>query len=246
MSTDQEGTIFKEETTVPNTETPDLGVKTPQPQPDLNSVFKDQLSSITDENGEQKYNDVMTALSALKHTQEYVKTLETENAGFREEDTKAATMDEVLAQLKTTQDKQSGPTSSPELDVDKLRNVTLETLMEYEAQKVSIANQQKVIEALTGKFKSGEKAEEAFIAKARDLGISVKTMNELSASSPKAVLEYFQMSSSESTSSFVEGSVNTDALASQTSESPAKKNIMYGASTEDIVSAWRSAGQPSQ
>ncbi len=147
--------------------------------------------------------------------------------------------------MKTTQGQQSGPTSSPELDVEKLRDVTLETLMQYEAQKTSTANQQQVVTALTGKFKSEEKAEEAFVTKAQDLGISVQMLNELAASSPKAVLEYFQMGQ-ESTSKFVEGTVNTDALSSQSTPAPARKDIMYGASTSDIVEAWKAAGQSIQ
>lgn len=218
----------------------DQGVKTPSPQPDLNEVFADKLSAITNEDGEQKYTDVMTALEALKHTQNHVKTLEQENASFKQEQVKAQTMEEVLQQLKTTKTDQNVQTSSPEVDVETMRNVTFDTIRQYEQQKQETANQQSVEQSLIGKFGTSEKAGEAFGAKARDLGMDIKVLENLAATSPKAVLAYFS-DIKEVTTKFVEGSVNTEAMSNQNPQVKPKKNIMYGASRSDILDAWRDA-----
>lgn len=251
MSTDQDdsSTFSKEQTTTvekTTTTDPDQGSRTPQPN--IDEVFKDQLSTITNESGEQKYGDVTTALAALKHTQTHIQTLEQENSQFREESVKAKTMDEVLSQLNTTNNStQAESTNSSEaLDVEKLRDVTLETIKNYEAGKSAVANQQEVVSRLTDIYQDRGKAEEAFVAKAQDLGITVAMLDDLAAKSPKAVLEYFQTGSKTTTSKFVEGTVNPDALQSTTQPNPAKKNIMYGASTADIVEAWRAAGQTTE
>lgn len=242
MSTDQDdGNIFKETTVTPQVTAPDKdAVKDPATQPNLDEVFSEHLSGIKNEAGEQKYGDVVTALSALKHTQQHVKTLEEENERFRLEDVKAKTMDEVLQQIEATKENAAGPTSSSDLDVEKIRNVTFETIQEYEAQQVAANNQTSVVSALVEKFKDQNKAEEAFNLKAAELGLSVKTLNDLAATSPKAVLEYFQISKGSSPKP-TEGSVNADALTSVVKPTEVKKSIMFGANSADILSAWRSA-----
>jgi hypothetical protein len=234
--------MFKGTDTPPTaTVTPDLGLEAPKtPQVNADELFSEHLSSIVNENGDQKYTNVATALAALKHSQEYVKTLEDENNNYRQEGVKAKTMDEVLQQMKTTKEEQTVPTSTTELDVEKVRNMTFETIQQYEAQKQSEANQAAVTAALTEKFKDSDKAGEAFHAKAAELGLTSQMLADISATSPKAVLEYFEISR-ESSPKIIEGSVNTDALQSTTQPNPAKRDIMYGASTADILSAWRSA-----
>tara|TARA_R110000772_G_scaffold64511_3_gene144281 strand:- start:3238 stop:3978 length:741 start_codon:yes stop_codon:yes gene_type:complete len=235
---------FTDSATATTTVVPDLGNQTPvTPQADMNQVFQDSLANIKNENGEQKYKDVHTALAALNASQSYVKTLETENATFKEEAVKAKSMDEVLAQIQSTNNNQQEQTSSPEIDVDKLRGVTLETLKEYEAQKQALGNQKEVVSALTAKFQDADKAAAAFTAKAAELGMPIDLFDRMAQTSPSAILAYFDVKSP-GTSKIIEGSVNTDALSQNAQPSQAKKNIMYGASTTDIVNAWRSAGQP--
>lgn len=240
MSTDQDGTSLF--TKVPATTTIDpVIVKTTTTQPNMDEVFSEHLAGIKNEDGGQKYSDVITALAALKHTQEHVKTLEDENTRFRTESVKAKTMDEVLQQIATTKTTTEGLTSSPELDVEKVRNATFGAMEEYRAQQVAATNRTKVETALLEKFKDTDKAKEAFVSKAGELGLSVSTLDELAATSPKAVLEYFNMSK-DSSPKPIEGTVNTDALGNFVAPTKVTKNIMYGASTADILESWRAAG----
>lgn len=243
-----DNSMFNQETATPaepvQQVTPDQAVKTPQ-APDMNAVFADKLQAITNEAGEPKYSDVMTALEALKHTQDHVKTLETENRQFRDEDTKARSIDEVLEQI-TAKQNQSEPTANTGLDAASVKGVTLDTLREYEAMKLSETNQTKVVDALVSKFGDKAKAEELYNAKALELGLTADSLNDLAAASPTAVLSYFNIKDTKATIKTIEGSVNTDALQAQPNEPIARKNIMYGASTHEIVSAWKAAGQAVQ
>lgn len=255
MSTDQvDKSMFKgtEQTTETATEettaSPDQGPKAIPETTQVNTdeLFREHLSSIVNEKGEQKYTNVATALAALKHSQEYVRTLEDENNKYRTEGVKAKTMDEVLQQMKpTTKEEQTVQTSTTELDVEKVRNTTFEAIQQYEAQKLAASNQKAVVDALVGKYKDPAVAEEAFNAKAVELGLTPDVLNNLSATSPKAVLEYFQIKR-ESSPKIIEGSVNTEALRTTTEPTKVKKNIMYGASTADILDAWRSASPSTQ
>lgn len=242
---DQDATIFTEGSTAPTVNSDQSQTTPVQTAPDLNQVYSDQLAGIKNEAGEQKYKDVATAIAALQHSQDHVRNLEAENAKFKAEGTKAASIDEVLQQLKSTNNNQTEQTGSPELDVDQLQGITLDTIKRYEAQKQEASNQAKVVEALTGKFQSADKAKEAYAAKAAELGMPVDLFNKMAATSPKAVLNYFDVKTKAQPSS-IEGTVNTDALQQIVQPVQAKKNIMYGASTSDIVNAWRAAGQSTE
>lgn len=244
MSTDpvDNNSIFQEgEVTpkMPEQAAPDQGTKTPA-QTNVDEVFSEQLLSIKNEDGSQKYSNIATALAALKHTQDHVKTLENENENFRQESVKAKTMDEVLQQLNTTKQDQGVQTSSPEMDVETMRKVSLEVNREIQEKQKAEANQTRVVMALVDKFKDAAKAEEAFNAKATELGLSVDLLNDLAATSPKAVLEYFEIKK-EGTTNPIEGTVNIEALNNNSEPTKPKKNIMYGATTQDIVAAWRDA-----
>lgn len=241
--TDQD-TIFNNQQQSDQTTTQDQSVETPV-KPDLNQVFAEHLSQIKNENGEPKYSDVFTALNALKHTQDHVKTLEEENRQFREEQIRARTMDDVLQQLTATQD-QEVQTKQTVLDAESVKGVTRQTLQEIMAEQAAVENQQKVVRELETKFGSKEKAEQMYLSKAQELGIDPNMFNQLAATSPKAVLNYFDIKGEVTPTKNVEGSVNTEALQANQSAPAPKKNIMYGASSADVLNAWRAAGQAVQ
>lgn len=213
------------------------GAKTP----DVNAIFKDHLSGIVDDKGEPKYNDVYTALEALKHSQEYIKTLQEENKQYKETTKQADTMEEALRKL-TANKEQNDSTKSPELDVDKVRGMTLETLKQYEAEKAAAANENAVSQELVKKFGDVEKAKEAYNRKAEELGVDADTLRSLARRSPKAVLSYFNVQAN-SFDKNVQGSVNTSALKGSQNASEPRKNIMYGSKSGDVVNAWKAAGQ---
>ncbi len=236
-----EETIFnKEETTQVNdqkTVPPTPGTKIDQP--DFNAVFKDQLSGITDDNGEQKYKDVMTALEALKHTQQHVKTLEEENKQFRTAKTQQETLDTALQNISAKKEPET--TKSEAIDAEQLKGMTLETLMEYEKSKAQEANKQTVSDSLVRQYGDIAKAKQAYSDKANELGINVETLVELAGQSPKAALAYFN-STSESVPSSTKGSINTQALTDTGKKDEVDYTARYFNTRSPSVDKWREAG----
>jgi len=90
------------------------------------------------------------------------------------------------------------------------------------------------LNALREKF--GDKTNEVLSAKANDLGLSVMELGALAARSPKAVLGYFD---TKQVTPSVQSTVNTQALSPKQTEVKAPDNIMWGASTKDVVGFFR-------
>lgn len=205
------------------------------PTVDMNATYADQLSAIKTEEGATKYSNVSDALHALKSSQEHIKDLETENASYREEGKKAKTTDEILALLDSRK-KETGDTQ-PQIDMEKIQNLVKDTITQTEYEKISLQNQTGVAKTLANKF--GEKAPEVYIAKANELGIPIDMFDQLSATSPKAVLEYFDTKIQSNTSKNIQSSSNFGELTT-----PPKKedpNIMkiFEPATSPQVEMWR-------
>lgn len=238
---EQNESIFENKATEANDQkaTSDQEVKAKLDQVDIDSIFNDKLKTITDEKGEQKYKDVFTAIEALKHSQNYIKTLEEENRSYRETKVEQDTFAEALNNISAKKEPET--TKSEGIDAEKLKGMTLETLMEYEKSKQEEANKKAVSDALLNKFGDSEKAKKAYSDKANDLGIDLETFVALAAKSPKAVLSYFD--AKESTPSPSKGSINTQALGSQKKEEHVDFRSRYFNNSDPSVSKWKSAGE---
>lgn len=210
---------------------------------DYNAIFNDKLSGITNEKGEPKYSDVMTALEALKYTQDHIKTLETENKTLRESKIKAETMEEALERLsKTTNTDQSTDKTEgkKEIDVEELaRRIVREESEAMSKRSQSTANKAAVSEALVKKFGDSDKASKAFEEKAKGLGVTKDFLISMAETSPKAVLAYFDTVPATVTKN-LEGSVSTEMKIGDPNK-PKISGVMYGASTKDMMSAWNAA-----
>ena len=119
-----------------------------------------------------------------------------------------------------------------------------QTLGQAEAQKISKANIDKVTSTFQSKF--GEKAEEFYIKLAQETGMSVQYLNNLSATSPSAVLKLAGLDSKPTqpiTTKPTGGSINTEAFNSNnTGVQEGSARVRQGASTRELVAAWKNAG----
>ena len=235
----KEETIFTEEKKPDQKATSDQEVKTVEnkPAPDLESIFQEQLSAIVDDKGEQKYKDPFTALEALKYTQQHVRTLEEENKSYRDKLTQDNTLEEALNRMSATQEPE--PTRSEGIDAEKVRSVAMETIQQLEKDKAEAANKKAVSDALVQKYGDKEKAKQAYIDKAEELGIDVDTLVSLSAKSPKAALSYFEASQT-NTPNPTRGNINPSALREEKEE--VDYTSRYFTSTSPETSKWRAAG----
>lgn len=199
---------------------------------DINAV----LQGIVNEKGEPKYSNVEDAIKALKASQEHISTLESENSQLRERTQTSATIEDIMAQLDST--KNNTGDSQQNFSVEDITGLVEKTLVQRESQQQAMGNLGSVKGKLSETF--GDKADEVYSSKAKDLGLSVEMLDHLAAISPKAVMEYFGTKGS-ATGKNIQSSVNTDAFQ-QYNQAPEKaKPIMYGSNSEDIVSAWRKA-----
>lgn len=204
------------------------------------------LAEIKNEQGEPKYADVNKAIEALKHSQDYIPQLKTENEKLKtdleevkEKLAKAAAMEEVLKKFTespqdtATQEEPESPPQASGLDEQTL-SATLEKLLDQRtAEQSKAANQSQVKDALSKKF--GDKALEAFKAKAEEVGLSQDALEQLSAESPTAVLALFNVQNASSpaptagTYTPPRGTPPSEALA------PPEKSLLTGAKSKDQI-----------
>ena len=212
-----------------------------QSSTDYNAIFKDHLASIKNEQGEQKYSDVEKALKALKDSQEYIKTLEGENQGLKEMATRNQTIEEALERLTTNRDQNTQqPQSKNEIDVEELRRIAREENMLITRESQQRNNKQEVSDTLIKKYGNAEKALEAFNSKAKELGVATEFLTDLAGNSPKAVLAYFDTTSS-TVNKNITSSVNTESFKSK-DDDQLKPLPPVGASSAEAMDLWRKVG----
>lgn len=232
-----QGNIFQPEGT------PAPAPQAAEPAPAPVPTFADKLSGITNETGEQKYANVDTALDALAASQQYIPQLqqqmdakEAELQELRLEVARSKGLEDAMQQFQTPNDP-TPATQVSEVDPVKAREM-LETIVAEQAQAAARAsNITAVTESLTEKY--GEKAEEMFYSKAKELGLGVEGMNKLAQEAPGAVLAYFQAGTDKQlTSVEARSSIYVDPTPKPEIklEANSGKSVLMGASSKDIRS----------
>lgn len=232
-----EQTIFNEDGTPQKQEegAPSGEVVTPKPAISLPDNVKDLVGD------GKKYASVEKALEALGHSQEHIARIEAENAELRGKMQGGLSTEEVYAAVQELLEKEKGKTSQPpSLDEAGIASLLDRKLAEREAATVKARNIDTVKKALRDKF--GDKAEEAYINKAKELGIGVNFLNSLAEASAPAALEYFGLKPGAAASiNKTTSSVNTAALSAAQKPNDPPPRIMQGATTQDMTAAWQRA-----
>lgn len=184
----------------------------------------------------KKYATVEKALEALVHSQEHIARIEAENAEARARADSALSVEQVHETVQELLKKERETRVSGTVDEAALSGVLDRALTQREAARVAKENTSAVVGALSGKF--GEKAQEQYEQKAKELGLSVQDLNELAKKSPKAVLAHFGIAEKASSVSRTHGSINTTALSNvkQVPEKP--KSPMSGGTHKDVMNMW--------
>lgn len=213
----------------------------PQEQQVTNSdVFADQLKSITNGNGEQKYKDVQTALDALKHSQDFIPQLQSDVEAYKskvlelEAQLKASkSVEEQLesfsqANTQGTPEEATPPSNVSESDIEALLE---RKLAERSAQSVQSQNVQLVNDTLVEKF--GDRAGEVVASKAKELGLTLEDMKSYASKNPKLILSQFEVSATASTSTPTSSvNIKTDVTPVSTLEKP-DKSLLRGATQKE-------------
>jgi len=190
----------------------------------------------------KKYATAEAALASIPHAQKHILTLEEENRLIKAELEKRKTAEELLGELKQSGFQSVATTTKSEITSENIAQLVNQTIEQKELQKKAEQNTQKVISVFTEKF--GNKAEEIFKQVAQESGLSISSLNSLAATSPNAVLKLAGLEGKEN--SFInkpKGTVNTDTLTPTNSDNQLSSRVKPGASTKDVVNAWKIAGQ---
>ena len=131
--------------------------------------------------------------AGLKAKEEHIRNLEAENAMFREKLSKIESIEEKLSKM-TEQQAQPPQEAKEVFDEQKLAAMLDSTLQQREAQRVAQENELAVSRALQERF--GDKAGAMLQAKATEMGVDLKFLQSVAQKSPKAIMAYFNESSS--------------------------------------------------
>jgi hypothetical protein len=203
----------------------------PKVEAKKNTDYSEFLEAITNSEGKPKYKSVPDALLGAAKAQEHIARIEQENANLRGIAQKVETLEQVLARLETGK-----PADQPVMPkVEDQESLVLSVLEKREAALRETQNRNAVLDSLKEKY--GDKVSEILTAKANDLGLSVADLGAMAAKSPKAVLSYFQVEAKGTPA--VQGTVNPQALQPKSDGIKTPENIMWGASTKDVVGFFR-------
>jgi len=199
--------------------------------------YSDALASIKNKDGVQKFSNVDDALNSLAPANEHIGRLEAENAALREAAVKAKTTAEILEQLKPPAPAPTPPVVAT-VDDAHITALALQALSVKEKADLVKSNTKSVGKALAKEFGSKEKVAQALEAKASELGVGVQFLNDIAAKSPKALLQYFGMEL-EGASAPLPQKLNAGIdPAHVVAPEQNKKNIMYGATSKEMVTEW--------
>lgn len=190
----------------------------------------------------KKYASAEDALRSVPHAQEHIKTLEAEMAQLKEELSTRKTTQELLDEIKSGVKPAENTTQEVGLNQDTVMELVNNTLKQNEQKKIAEANASQVAKSFNDKY--GANAESVYNSLANDLNLTPQKLNELAATSPNLVLRLADLDPNVQTNvPKTSSSVNTEALASNKPQQELSARVPQGASTKDLVSAWRAAGE---
>lgn len=188
----------------------------------------------------KKYKSAEDALKSVPHAQEHIKTLEQEMAQLKEELAKRKTAEELLDEVKSGF-QSSTTTETTGIDQDKIMELVNRTLEQKERQSKAQSNASIVAEKFTKQY--GDKAQDAYNQLAKEAGLTIEQLNNLAATSPNVVLKLSGLTSQASNITKTSSDVNTQALANIKPSDELSARVPRGASTKDLIKAWRAAGE---
>lgn len=199
--------------------------------------YIDQLRTIKNEDGLQKYASIEDALTGTAHAQDFIKTLKNEKADLEAQLLAMRNEQEAMTQTAYTQTEPA--TASKGLGVDDVYSL----MKDYEQNKVRESNLKSVGNTLLAACNNDKaKAEEILTKRLSELNMSRSHLNSLASTSPSAVFELLKLDAKGRSSDYTSGTINPDAVEAHTKkEVPRAKALPIGASSQHLVSAWRDA-----
>lgn len=207
-----------------------------QVTPEIEEQVPEVVSELV--GADKKYKSVEDALKSIPHAQSHIQKLEEEAAQLREELTKRKATEELLDELRATGLPEK--TTQASIDSESLVKAVEGVLSQREEQKKSQQNIESVVSVFNTQY--GEKGPEMYKKVAEESGLPLAALNNLAARSPAAVLKLAGITQVSQTPGKTTSSVNTEAFK-PTPSTNAIRVKPVGASTKDLVAAWKAAGE---
>lgn len=174
------------------------GVTTPvvdeNAAPVVNDIWAEKLKMIVRDDGTPRYNSVEAALDAITHKDNHIAQLEAEAKVLADKAREAETLKQTLERLgnKMNEEKPNiRPDASGGLSEEAAKELVQNILKGERQTEAAVNNIKQVQNSLVSKFGSEKAAQEAVIAKAKELGVSTEKLKQDSATSPAYVLALF-------------------------------------------------------
>ncbi len=205
-------------------------------------TYMEQLRSIKNEQGLQKYATVEDAIASTVFAQDHIQKLEAELSAERAEKQAALAAQEAAAQAQFASTQEPQP-QAPGLG----REDVYSAMEEYELRKSRQSNRKSVVDTLVQYCNGDEvKANEMVSAKLKELNMSRTQLATLSETTPTAVYSLLGVDGKgTNTGSITSATINTDAVETQNGdrEIPRAASPKVGASTQTLVNEWKASQQ---
>lgn len=203
-----------------------------------------KLASITNDQGQPKYANLDVAIDALKESQSYIPTLQSqlsakdmEIAAMREQIAKSQGIEEALARFQQPQPTIAQPEpvatpTEPKVETVDVNSLVQAAFQQHQAATLAEKNLNEVNNVIQAQY--GEKAAEHFKNKAAELNTSTEALTDIAKTNPKMALQLLGAKPA-TTPSF--GGTNTSAFPTPEVAKVAapEKSLLAGASTSDVI-----------
>lgn len=177
----------------------------------------------------KKFNDAEALARGKQESDTFIKQLQTELQGLREDLDKRMTSEEVLTKIReeaATNSATTGENTTPQLGKDDIAELVKQTLESTRTEETKDRNLMAVDQKLAEVY--GDKRAEWLNSEAHKLGVSIDFLADVAKASPDAFFNTVGLSSTvtNTTASVTTGTVNTETVAQVTEASGIKPNTM--------------------
>lgn len=192
----------------------------------------------------KKYKSVEDALKSVPHAQSHIQKLEEEAKMLKEELAKRKTAEELLEDMRNGVVQDIGQQTKVELNPEIVEQTVASILAKKEAQSKAQTNVASVVSSFEQAFGDKTKAQEMYLKVAEESGLSIQDLNRLAATSPEAVLRLAGLNKKlNQPAGKIQSTVNSAALNQAQQNHELSARVKQGATTRDLVEAWRIAGE---
>lgn len=208
----------------------------PQQPGQSDASYAAYLQSIVNEEGKPKYATVEEALKGAANAQEYIRQLKGKLAELEQQSAKGAALEDVMDAIKNQQS-QGADQPSKSLGEEDVSAMFQKLLSKAKEDEAKAANEAQFSTAVSSAY--GDKAKEFIGNKAKELGISVKLLQEMAQTSPNAALQLLGVGGKQTHNPTGKSTVNTFGLNDNTNQAPQRTYSMGTGTTKDLLAEWK-------